>query len=38
MINKKMLSLGQKRSAIRELFEFGRKRKAEIGAENVFDF
>ena len=38
MINKKMLALGQKRSAIRELFEFGRKRKAEIGAENVFDF
>lgn len=38
MINQKMLELGTKRSAIRELFEYGRKRKAEIGAEGVFDF
>ncbi len=34
----RMLNLGTKRSVIRELFEYGNKRKAEIGAENVFDF
>lgn len=38
MINKKMQALGQTRSVIRELFEYGKKRKAEVGAENVFDF
>ena len=38
MINHKMLALGSNRSAIRELFEYGLKRKAEIGEENVFDF
>lgn len=38
MINKKMQELGAKRSVIRELFEYGKKRKAEIGEENVFDF
>lgn len=38
MINKKMLELGSRRSVIREIFEFGKKRIAEVGAENVFDF
>ncbi|MBQ8163624.1 MAG: pyridoxal phosphate-dependent aminotransferase [Clostridia bacterium] len=38
MINEKMLSLGKKSSVIREIFEYGKKRKNEIGAENVFDF
>jgi len=38
MINEKMRELGAKRSVIRELFEYGKKRKAEIGEENVFDF
>ena len=38
MINEKMLSLGSKRSVIRELFEYGKNRKAEIGEDNVFDF
>ena len=38
MINEKMRSLGAKRSVIRELFEYGKQRKAEIGADNVFDF
>lgn len=33
-----MRMLGAKRSVIRELFEYGKKRKAEIGEENVFDF
>lgn len=38
MISEKMTELGMKRSVIREIFEYGRKRKAEIGAENVYDF
>ena len=38
MINEKMRELGAKRSVIRELFEYGKKRKAEIGVENVYDF
>ena len=37
-MNSKMLMLGKKRSAIREIFEFGNKLRAEIGAENVYDF
>lgn len=38
MINKKNLGLGTARSAIRELFEYGKKQAALVGAENVFDF
>lgn len=38
MINEKMQALGAKRSVIRELFEYGKKRKAEIGEEKVYDF
>ena len=38
MLNEKMLNLGKKSSVIREIFEYGKKRKSEIGAENVFDF
>lgn len=38
MINKKMLGLGKQSSAIRELFEYGKIRKQEIGDNNVFDF
>ena len=37
-MNQRMYELGSKRSVIRELFEFGKARAAEIGAENVFDF
>ena len=33
-----MLQLGTKRSVIREIFEYGKIRAAEIGAENVYDF
>ena len=36
--NKKMYELGSKRSAIRELFEYGKQRAAVVGAENVYDF
>ena len=38
MLNEKMVSLGSRRSVIREIFEYGKKRNAEIGEENVFDF
>ncbi len=38
MVSKEMLNAGRVRSAIRELFEFGRKRAAEIGEANVYDF
>lgn len=38
MVSEKMMELGNNRSVIRDLFEYGNKRKAEIGAENVFDF
>ena len=38
MVNQKAYGLGSKRSAIRELFEYAKKRGAEIGAENVYDF
>ena len=38
MFSEKMLDLGNVRSVIRETFEYGLKRSAEIGAENVFDF
>ncbi len=33
-----MQALGTKRSVIRELFEYGLKRKSEIGEDNVYDF
>ena len=38
MISEKMMQLGKKSSIIREIFEYGKKRKEEIGAESVFDF
>ena len=38
MLSEKMLQLGTNPSAIRDLFEYGNRRKAEIGAENVYDF
>lgn len=37
-VSKKMYELGSRRSAIRELFEYGKKRAAIVGAENVYDF
>ena len=38
MLNEKMYGLGSKRSSIREIFEYAKRRAVEIGAENVFDF
>ena len=38
MVSERMLGLGTARSVIRELFEYGKQRAAQVGAENVFDF
>ena len=38
MVSEKMKALGVKKSVIREIFEYAKVRKAEIGAENVFDY
>lgn len=38
MLNETAYALGSNRSCIRELFEYGRRRAAVVGPENVFDF
>ena len=38
MYNEKMFELGNKRSIIREIFEYSKKRAMEIGKDKVFDF
>lgn len=38
MLAEQMMKLGKTRSVIREIFEYGNKRKKEIGADKVFDF
>ncbi|MBQ8202790.1 MAG: pyridoxal phosphate-dependent aminotransferase [Clostridia bacterium] len=38
MISREMLLLGKEPSVIRQIFEYSRKRKDEIGADKVFDF
>ncbi len=38
MVSAKMYELGTKKSTIRTIFEFGRKRAGEVGEENIFDF
>ena len=38
MVSAQMYELGTKKSTIRTIFEYGQKRAAEVGAENVFDF
>ena len=38
MLKEKMIQLGDEPSAIRELFAYGLKRKAQIGEDKVFDF
>ena len=38
MFPEKTMKWGRSRSCIRELFEYGVRRKAQIGADNVYDF
>lgn len=38
MISEKMEALGRKRSVIREIFEYAKVRREQIGDENIFDF
>ena len=37
-MNERNVKLGLAPSKIREIFEYAKKRKSEIGEENVFDF
>ena len=38
LFNKDMVNYGTNRSSIRELFEFGKKRAQEVGADKVYDY
>lgn len=38
IVSEMMYELGSRRSAIRELFEYGKQRAAVVGPENVYDF
>ena len=38
MVSQEMYRLGANRSCIRDLFEYGLKKAAEIGKENVYDY
>lgn len=38
MINSEMMGLGNKRSVIRDIFEYGNARAKIVGRENIFDF
>lgn len=38
MFAQSMVTLGQKRSTIREIFEYGKQRTAIVGVDNIFDF
>jgi aspartate aminotransferase len=38
MLSQKMVELGSKKSTIREIFEFGKKRAEIVGKEKVYDF
>jgi aspartate aminotransferase len=38
MVATKMFELGNKRSAIRSLFDYGQEQAKIVGKENVFDF
>ena len=38
MISEKMYELGTKKSTIRTIFEYGRKRALEVGEENIYDY
>lgn len=36
--SKRMYELGSKRSVIRDLFEYGKEKAKEVGADNVYDY
>ena len=38
LFNQDMVNYGTNRSSIRELFEFGKKRALEVGADKVYDY
>ena len=38
MISESLVHLGEKKSGIRELFEYGLRQAAVVGKENVYDY
>lgn len=38
MLSKEMIEIGSKRSTIREIFEFGKKRAEIVGKDKIYDF
>ena len=38
MISESLVHLGEKKSGIRELFEYGLRQAAVVGQENVYDY
>lgn len=38
MLSKKMVEIGSKRSTIREIFEFGKRRAEIVGRDKIYDF
>ena len=38
MISESLVHLGEKKSGIRELFEYGLRQAAIVGKENVYDY
>ena len=38
MVSEQMLELGTRKSTIRAIFEYGRKRAAEVGEDHVYDY
>ena len=38
MLSQQLIEYGENASVIRQIFEYAKQRKAQIGAENVFDF
>lgn len=38
MVSETLYKIGSKRAPVRELFEYGKRKALEIGAENIFDF
>ena len=38
MLSKEMIDIGSKRSTIREIFEFGKRRAEIVGRDKIYDF
>ena len=38
MLSKEMIEIGSKKSTIREIFEFGKRRAKIVGRDKIYDF